>query len=161
MDTTKTIRWKSLFIACAVALAAGGIGALLGADMSLPSGVPVPALMPSGWVFPVAWTILYLLMGIASYLVWHAAATDPDSRRAALLLYGIQLVFNMLWNLFFFRLDAYVFAFLWLAVLWGLILLTMIRFFRVYAAAGYLLLPYLLWVTFAGYLNYVIAFGSM
>lgn len=111
-----------------------------------------PALSPPGWLFPVVWTVLYILMGIASYLV----LTSGQPNRAALTVYGIQLVFNFFWSIIFFNLESYLFAFIWLVFLWILIFTTMILFYRISKLAGYLLLPYLLWVTFAGYLNFCI-----
>ncbi len=111
-----------------------------------------PALSPPGWLFPVVWTVLYILMGIASYLV----LTSGQPNRAALTVYGIQLVFNFFWSIIFFNLESYLFAFIWLVFLWILIFTTMILFYRISKPAGYLLLPYLLWVTFAGYLNFCI-----
>ena len=111
-----------------------------------------PALSPPGWLFPVVWTVLYILMGIASYLV----LTSGQPNRAALTVYGIQLVFNFFWSINFFNHESYLFAFIWLVFLWILIFTTMILFYRISKPAGYLLLPYLLWVTFAGYLNFCI-----
>lgn len=89
-------------------------------------------------------------MGIASYLV----ATSGQKNDTALTLYGIQLCFNFLWTLIFFNMEWYLFAFLWLIGLWILILLTTIAFYRISKSAAYMMIPYLIWVTFAGYLNY-------
>lgn len=111
-----------------------------------------PPLSPPGWLFPVVWTVLYVLMGIASYLVSVSDAPQEEKARA-LWTYGIQLAFNFLWPIAFFNLKWYLFAFLWLVILWILILITALRFGRIRKPAGYLLVPYLLWVAFAGYLN--------
>lgn len=111
-----------------------------------------PPLSPPGWLFPVVWTILYLMMGAASYLVLRSGGP----RRAvgeALTLYGVQLAFNFLWTILFFNMGRYLFAFFWLVVLWLLILAAALRFYRLSKPAGYLMVPYLLWVAFAGYLN--------
>lgn len=108
-----------------------------------------PALSPPGWVFPVVWTNLYVLMGIASYLV----LTSGKPNDAALTVYAIQLFFNFFWSILFFRLGLCVTAFIWLVLLWFLILGTTVLFYRIVKAAGYLMIPYLLWVAFAGYLN--------
>ena len=91
-------------------------------------------------------------MGYASYRVW-VAITGYEKRRMALTAYGIQLGFNFLWSIIFFNLGEYLFAFVWLAVLWILIFITQQRFATIDKIAGYLLLPYLIWVAFAGYLN--------
>ena len=112
-----------------------------------------PPLSPPGWLFPVVWTVLYLLMGYGSYLVAVSGA-EPEKIRRALGRYGIQLMVNFVWPFLFFSLQAYLPAFFWLVLLWGLILLTMLAFYRIHPKAGDLLLPYLLWVTFAGYLNF-------
>ena len=147
------IQWKKLVSCIALPLAVGGLSALLTRDgMQTFQLLNKPTLSPPGWLFPVAWTILYILMGIASYLVLTSGKPD----RSALTVYGIQLVFNFFWSIIFFNLEAYLFSFIWLVVLWLLILTTMLRFFRISRPAGYLLLPYLLWVTFAGYLNFYI-----
>ena len=112
-----------------------------------------PPLSPPGWLFPVVWTILYLLMGYASYRVATSGA-DSGKIRRALTLYGAQLAVNFLWPLVFFGLGWYLVAFFILILLWVLILLTMRAFSEIDEVAGNLLLPYLLWVTFAGYLNF-------
>lgn len=144
---------KLLVICLLVPLAVGGIAALLtGGGMDVFETLNKPPLSPPGWLFPVAWTILYILMGIASYLVLVSGAAQDVTGRA-IRLYGIQLAFNFLWPIFFFSLKMYLFAFIWLAVLWLLILITTVRFYRIWKAAGWLMIPYILWVTFAGYLN--------
>ncbi len=121
-------------------------------NMELFESINKPALAPPGWLFPVVWTILYILMGIASYLV--ITSGKPDA--GALTVYGIQLAFNLFWSIIFFNLKRYLFAFVWLVLLWLLILKTVLLFYQISKPAGYLMLPYLLWVTFAGYLNFSI-----
>ena len=145
---------KKLLILCLVIpLAVGGIAALLtGSGMDAFEALNQPPLSPPGWLFPVVWTILYILMGIASYLV-PTSGKSQESIRQALVLYGIQLAFNFLWPVFFFCLSTYLFAFIWLVALWLLILATTVSFYRLSDLAGYLMIPYLIWVTFAGYLN--------
>lgn len=145
---------KKLLIVCLVVpLAVGGIAALLtGGGMDVFETLNKPPLSPPGWLFPVVWTILYILMGVASYLVLTSGKA-PECIRRALALYTIQLAFNFLWPIFFFGLSAYLFAFIWLIALWLLILATTFSFYRIHETAGWLMLPYLAWVTFAGYLN--------
>lgn len=144
------IQWKKLILCIAIPLAAGGLaGLLIRNSMETFQSLNKPALSPPGWLFPVVWTILYILMGIASYLI----LTSEKPNQSALVFYGIQLIFNFFWSIIFFNFEAYLFSFVWLIILWVLILATMILFFRVSEPSGYLLLPYLLWVTFAGYLN--------
>lgn len=143
---------KHLLICLAVPLTVGGVATLLSGGMSDFDQLRQPPLSPPGWLFPIVWTILYLAMGYASYRVLESDAPQPKKQNA-LTLYGVQLFFNFLWPLVFFRLELYLTAFLILVVLWLLILLTIRSFSRIDDTASDLLLPYLLWVTFAGYLN--------
>lgn len=145
------IQWKSLITCLVIPLAVGGLSALFTRNgMEAFEVINKPTLTPPNWVFPIAWTILYILMGMASYLV--LIAQKPNC--TALTVYGIQLAFNFLWSIIFFNLKMYLFAFIWLVLLWLLILATAVLFYPISKPAGYLILPYLLWVTFAGYLNY-------
>lgn len=146
------IQWKKLLLCLAIPLAVGGLATLLSGGMADFQDMVQPPLSPPGWVFPVVWTILYLLMGYASYRVLISGAEQIQVRKA-LRLYGAQLALNFLWPLIFFGLEWYLVAFIVLAALWILIFLTIRAFCKIDEAAGNLLLPYLLWVTFAGYLN--------
>lgn len=147
------IDWKKLVLAVAVPLGVGLLSSLLTMDsMADFASLKKPFLAPPAWLFPVAWTILYVLMGLASYRIWTSITTG-DKRNSALTLYGIQLVFNFFWSIIFFNLEEYIFAFVWLAALWILIFLTKRAFDAIDRTAGYLLVPYLIWVAFAGYLN--------
>ena len=147
------IQWKRLLPCLAIPLAVGGLSAwLTQGSMEEFAALNQPPLSPPGWVFPVVWTILFLLMGIASYLVWTSGA-ERSCVRSALESYVLQLAFNFVWPLLFFRWGLYGAAFLWLLVLWVLILVTLMRFYRISKPAGWLLVPYALWVLFAGYLN--------
>lgn len=150
------IQWKKLILCIAIPLAVGGASALLTQNsMETFDSVLKPPLSPPGWLFPVVWTVLYTLMGIASYLVVRSGY--PYRTRTALWVYGIQLFFNFFWSIIFFNFEQYYFAFVWLIILWLLIILNTILFYRLNKTAGYLLIPYLLWVTFAAYLNLGIA----
>ncbi len=144
------IQWKRLILCIAIPLAVGGISALLtSSGMETFQALSKPPLSPPGWLFPVVWTLLYILMGIASYLV--LASGKPS--RSALTFYGLQLLFNFFWSIIFFNLERYLFAFVWLIALWILIFITTVLFYKISKPAGYLMIPYLLWVAFAGYLN--------
>ena len=148
------INTKLLIICLVIPLAVGGLAALLtGGGMDTFETLSKPPLSPPGWLFPVVWTILYILMGVASYLVLTSGKTREDIRRA-LTVYGIQLAFNFLWPVFFFGLSFYLFAFIWLAALWLLVIVNALIFYRIRHTAGYLMLPYLVWTSFAGYLNF-------
>ena len=147
------IQWKKLISCLAIPLAAGELSALLTrGSMESFEALNKPTLSPPGWLFPVVWTVLFVLMGIASYL----AAVSGGPNRTALAVYGVQLLFNFVWPLLFFRLAQYLPAFIWLVILWVLILVTAVLFYRISKPAGYLMLPYLAWVAFAGYLNLAI-----
>ena len=148
--------WKQLLIALAIPLAVGGAAALLtGRAMASFDTLRQPPLSPPGWLFPVVWTVLYALMGLASWLVWSTAC-PPEQKNTALGFYAAQLAFNFFWSILFFRLEQYLLAFFWLLALWLLIAATAALFSRCRRAAGWLLAPYLLWVAFAGYLNLAI-----
>ena len=150
------LHWKKLIITLAIPLAVGGLGALLGGGMDSYQTLNQPPLSPPGWIFPIVWSILYLLMGYASYRVLVSGANQAEIRKA-LRLYGIQLFLNFLWPILFFGFGMYFAAFLLLLVLWVFIYLTMYRFGTIDDTAENLLIPYLLWVTFAGYLNLGVA----
>ncbi len=110
-----------------------------------------PPLSPPGFVFPIMWSILYLMMGISSYLIF---SKNPKS--SGLKYYALQLFVNCFWTYFFFGLEWRLFAFVWLLLLWCLILFTMQKFKDTSLISVYLLIPYFLWVSFAGYLNFAI-----
>ena len=145
-------KWKTRIICWAIPLAVGGLAALLSGGMDSYQELNQPPLSPPGWLFPIVWTVLYVLMGEASYRILTSGA-DKALIKNALIPYGIQLFLNFLWPLLFFRGQLYLASFLLLIPLWGSILTTARRFARINETAGDLLLPYLLWVTFAGYLN--------
>lgn len=102
--------------------------------------------------FPAAWTLLYILMGIAAYLV-YCSEKYPGRIERALTFYAVQLFMNFCWTLIFFNLKLYLAAFIWLVLLWAAIAGTALLFRFISKSAGWLMLPYLAWVTFAGYLN--------
>lgn len=148
------VNWKKLAGAVALPLAVGGLSALLTKDsMVVFEYVSKPPLAPPQWLFPVAWTVLYILMGLASYFV--CVSRRPKlQRKKALSLYIVQLAFNFLWSIIFFNIEQYLFAFIWLCLMWLLILAATISFFGADKRAGWLMIPYILWVSFAAYLNW-------
>ena len=143
---------KPLIIALLIPLAVGGLSALLTGGMDNFKTLEKPPLSPPGWIFPVVWTVLYLLMGFASYLVYNSKA-PTYKKNNALLFYGLQLFFNFFWSIIFFRWEMYLFAFIWLMIMWALIIITTVKFYKINKLSGLLMIPYLLWVTFAAYLN--------
>ena len=113
--------------------------------------VTKPPFSPPAAVFPVAWFILYLLMGIGAARIYLQPASETRSR--ALFLYAVQLAFNFLWSIVFFNFRLYLFSFIWLILLWMLILAMTLTFRKLDVPASRMQIPYLLWVLFAGYLN--------
>ena len=147
-------KWKLLLICLGLPVAVGALSALLsGGGMQAFSQLNQPLLSPPGWLFPLVWTFLYLAMGLASYLVMTSDAPVPQIKKA-IRVYWLQLAVNFFWSIVFFRFSMYLAAFIWLVLLWGVIIVTMVRFYLIRERAGDLLVPYLLWVTFAGYLNF-------
>ena len=122
------------------------------------SSLEKPPLSPPGWLFPVVWTLLYALMGIAAYRVYNSKA---ENRTGALVLYGLQLFVNFLWPIVFFRLQNIGAAMAVLILLLVLVVLTTVQFIKIDRLAGLLLLPYLLWLSFALYLNIGLYFLNM
>lgn len=145
-------KWKSLVVCLAVPLAVGAAAAFLTRDgMRGFESLVQPPLSPPAWLFPVVWTLLYLMMGLASWLV---LVSGGEKGRAALDRYAIQLGANFIWPLLFFGRGLYLAAFFWILLLWCLILVNIAEFGRVSRAASRLMLPYLVWVSFAAYLNF-------
>ena len=131
------IKLKPLLLSLLISLGTGGLAALFtGNSMEFYQSLKQPPLSPPGWVFPLAWTILYSLMGVAAYLVWMR---DSTGRNGALFFYGLQLIFNFVWPLLFFNARAYLASLIWLLLLWVLILITTARFFQETKAAGWLM----------------------
>jgi len=150
------INKKLLVICIAIPLIVGAVSALFtSGSMEAFAGLNKPALAPPGWLFPVVWTILYILMGISSYLVLISGSGKEEIQNA-LKIYGYQLIVNFLWSTFFFNFEWYFFSFIWLVLLWFLVLLMIRKFKDINRLAAYLNVPYILWVTFAGYLNFAI-----
>ena len=139
-------------VSIAVALGVGSLSALLtSGSMDIYSSVETPSLSPPSIVFPIVWTILFTLMGISAARVYIA---NGYKRNNALTVYAVQLAVNFCWSIIFFNMRAFLFAFIWLILLWGLIIVMIKGFYKHDKTAAYLQIPYLLWVTFAGYLNF-------
>lgn len=143
---------KNRLLALAIPLAVGGLATLLSGGMDTYKVINQPPLSPPAWLFPLVWTALYLLMGEASYRV-YSSGQDPTQIRKTLTAYGVQLGLNFLWPLVFFGGKMYLTAFIVLVAMWVAIVVTMRRFMKLDEKAGDLLIPYLLWVSFAAYLN--------
>jgi len=147
------IKLKALLPAVALPLAVGALAAFLTKDgMTMFNVMPKPPLTPPGWIFPAVWTALYILMGYASYLVWVSGASEIRKDRA-LTAYALSLGANFIWPLIFFGMELYLLAFIWLILLWLLSAAATLLFHYISEKAGKLMLPYMLWLSFAAYLN--------
>lgn len=152
--------WKKIkpfVISIAISLGVGGLSALLtSGSMDIYSDIVQPPLAPPAILFPIVWTILYTLMGIGAALVWNKKEEQPKEVQDALIVYAVNLFMNFFWSIIFFNMRAFLFSFIWLVLLWVVILIMILKFRKVSPLAAYLQIPYLLWVTFAGYLNLAI-----
>ena len=171
------MNYKRLVISLALPQLAGFIGSLFTAPAIVAwyAGLEKPSFNPPNWIFGPVWTILFLLMGISFYLVWSKNFTADQSQKVSkikawnswsqklwdgswqkenvILIFALQLVLNILWSVIFFGLRQPGLAFFELLMLWFAILYTIINFYRISKPASYLLIPYILWVSFAGFLN--------
>lgn len=147
--------WRSLVLLLAVTLLAGAaVGFLTQRESSFYEGLNKPAFAPPGWLFPVAWTLLYAAMATA---MWFVLRTGSKDRWIILGLYIAQLAVNLMWPVLFFLQQALGLAFFWLVLLWILAAIMLYQFFRESRIAGYLVIPYQLWLTFAAVLNFTLA----
>lgn len=147
------INKRLLLICIAIPLIVGMVAALLTRNsMEVFATVEKPPLAPPAWLFPVVWTILYTLMGISSYIVLTSDASREEIE-SAMKVYSYQLIVNFLWPTFFFNFEWYLFSFLWLIFLWILVFIMIRKFYDISKVAAYLNVPYIVWLTFAGYLN--------
>lgn len=139
-------------IGIAFAFLIGSAAALLTSNnMDIYSSIESPPLSPPGIVFPIVWTLLYILMGISSARVY---IKNNYSWSSALSVYVASLVVNFLWSIIFFNLNEFLFSFIWLLLLWVLIVITIKLYKKIDSISAYIQLPYLIWVSFAGYLNF-------
>ena len=149
----KKANWKSYVFWIVLTEATGLLAGLLSrpGTQIYEDMVLKPALSPPGWLFPVVWSILYLLMAIGVARI--ALSQEASSRKSALRIYLLQLAVNFVWPLIFFNLRAFGAAFFWLVLLWALIVWMTLSFREIDKSASALQIPYLIWVAFAGYLN--------
>lgn len=159
----KTKNMLKLLVAIVVCQAAGFVGSLFTTPsiQTWYATLTKPTFNPPNWVFAPVWTTLFLLMGIAAFLVWRrldsgsgAGMTEKKNVKKALGIFLMQLVLNVLWSILFFGLHSPRTAFIEIICLWLAILVTMVSFAKVSKVASWLLLPYILWVSFAAFLNY-------
>ena len=145
-----------LVISIIIAEAVGAISAFLGmSNQEMYGQLVKPVFSPPGWIFPIVWIILFFLMGTAAYRIWIRGKQGENVTRA-LVLYAIQLALNFMWTIIFFRFKLYGLAFIELMILLVFILITTLEFRKIDKTAAYLMIPYILWVLFAGILNYAV-----
>jgi benzodiazapine receptor len=145
--------WK-LVVSIIACLAAGAIGSIF-TSQAIPTWYATlekPVFNPPNWVFMPVWTLLYIMMGVAAFLVWRKGLENKQVR-IALIIFLVQLVLNALWSVAFFGLQSPAYGLVVIAALWVAILVTVLRFYRISLTASVLMWPYLLWVTFAAVLN--------
>jgi benzodiazapine receptor len=144
-----------LILSILISLAAGAIGSIF-TSSAIPTwyaALNKPFFNPPNYLFGPVWTVLYIMMGIALYLVW---AKGYKKHKKAINVFGIQLILNALWSVLFFGMRNPLLAFIEIILLWSAILYTIILFHKTSKTAAYLLIPYLLWVSFASVLNFYI-----
>lgn len=142
------------FVCVLLCLSAGGIGSAFTVS-AIPEWYATlnkPSFSPPNWIFAPVWTFLYILMGLAAAIVWQKGLQNPQVR-TALVVFLIQLILNMLWSVLFFGLKSPLYGLIDILFLWAMILVTIAQFSKVSTSAAALLIPYILWVTFASGLN--------
>lgn len=145
----KKINYKLLIINIIIPLLVGIIGSILGNPNNFEM-INKPEFSPPAIIFPIVWTILYVLMGISAYIV---ISNDDTNKKQAYIIYILQLIVNGLWSLFFFRFGWYLFSFFWIILLIILVIIMIDSFYKINKTAGYLQIPYLIWLIFASILN--------
>ena len=157
MEGFKVYEIPKLMVSIIIVLIVGAIGSVATSPQ-----IPVwyatlarPAWAPPNWLFPVVWTILYILIGISLFLVWRKGLESKQAK-VALVVFAVQLGLNLLWSLVFFGLHSIAGGLVIILMLWMAILANIIVFYRISRWAGLILLPYLVWVSIASYLNYSI-----
>ncbi len=145
------IKLKPLIISIAISLGVGILSGILTMNsFNDYKNLNLPPLSPPSLIFPIIWSILYILMGISAYIIY---TSNNENRHSALKIYSIQLIVNFIWPILFFKFKQYLLSFIWLVILIILVTIMIIKFYKINKFAGYLQIPYLIWILFAGYLN--------
>lgn len=147
--------WK-LIVSLVISLGTGTISGLITrADTKeVFSSIEKAPLTPPGIAFPIVWTILFFLMGVSAYMIWDGKC---KYKKVSLGIYALQLVFNFLWSIIFFKFEQFDIAFTWLILLWLMVIAMTVLFYLCNKKAGLLQIPYIVWLTFAAYLNFAIS----
>ena len=152
------INFKRLLISILIPVFLGSFVGFLTAPFNNYATLKQPVFAPPGIVFPIVWTILYILMGISCYLILQS---DSREKEEALFIYGVQLIVNLFWSIWFFVFRFYLFSFLWILLLIGLVVVMIKKFYDISKVSAYLQIPYLLWLIFASVLNLFVYFLNM
>lgn len=148
---------KTYAISILIALAVGGLSAFFTRNsMNLYRDIITPPLSPPSILFPIVWTVLFILMGISAAMIYLDKSASGAQKSSALATYILSLIVNFFWSLIFFNLRAFLFAFFWLLLLLYLVIRTIMKYYKINRVAAYLQIPYAIWVTFAGYLTFAI-----
>ncbi len=157
MEESETNKIPKLAASIMICLFAGLIGSFF-TSSAIPgwyATLAKPAFSPPNWIFAPVWTTLFVLMGISMYIIWNKGLQNRDVK-ISLFIFGIQLVLNVLWSFLFFGLRSPFYAFVEIIILWVAIAFTIQNFLKISRTAGLLLVPYILWVSFAAILNFLI-----
>ena len=152
----RKIQWGKLILSILIALSVGFLTSLLTKNnMHIYASLNKPPLAPAGMVFPIVWTVLYILMGVSAYMV---LVKNDTMKKGALVVYALQLAINFSWPLIFFNTELYFLALLILIILWLMVFVMIVAFLQVDPKAAWLQYPYLVWITYATYLNLGVVF---
>ena len=146
---------KTYIISIAISLSVGIISALLTrGNMNIYEEITTPPLSPPSFLFPIVWTVLFILMGISAAMIYETRTAPKRQKDTALYTYAASLFVNFFWSIIFFNMRAFLFAFIWILLLLFLIIATILQYRKINSTAAYLQIPYAVWVTFAAYLNF-------
>lgn len=154
----KKINWKILILCLVIVYAVAFTGSLFTSSNVNSDWYESikPSITPPNFIFPIVWNILFFLIGLSLYFAFLSA--KKEEKKTIFWIFGINLILNVLWSMFFFTLQNPLLAFFDLIVLWISIIFMVVITYKIRKLSSYLLIPYLLWVAFAGYLNYLMAF---
>ncbi len=149
------INFFSLISSLLISLGTGVVSGLItrGDTAEVFDRIVKAPLTPPAIVFPIVWTVLFFLMGVSAYIIFES---DCKYKTLSLSIYALQLVFNFLWSIIFFKFEQFDIAFIWLILLWLMVITMTVLFYQCNKTAGLLQIPYIIWLTFAAYLNFAI-----
>lgn len=150
--------YKALLYSILIPVFLGSFVGFLTAPFNNYYSLNLPSFAPNGIIFPIVWTILYILMGVSCYLI---IKSNSDRKDEALFVYGMQVLINLFWSIWFFVFRFYLFSFLWILLLIGFVVVMIKLFYKISKFSAYLQIPYLLWLIFAGILNLFVYFLNM